>query len=264
MDVPDVLDFGHTLLAGVGAIGSTILYLAGLMPMKGTLYLLDRDRVELSNLNQSPMFYIQHVLKSMFKTEVAGRFLAERGIDVQATNGTWREAGANLLSQSFDVLISLTNEDSAWAELPFQMPPLVLHGTTTSGWGFGAGRHIPKIEDCTLCRMPRPMAEFRGPCAEGEIETFAPSGVARATLPFLSAASASLVLAEFLKLSSASVTQLANDISADFRYGLPAVVTVKRLNDTGCRGCRAAHLPAWHVLGGRGRFSSYSERIAAC
>jgi hypothetical protein len=263
MDVPEVLDLGRTLLAGVGAIGSTILYLADLISVKGYLHLLDRDRVELTNLNRSPMFYVQHVLANMFKTEAATRFLAGRGLDVQATNGTWHEVGADLLGQSFDVLISLTNEDSAWAELPFQMPPLILHGTTTSGWGFGAGRHIPKIEDCTLCRMPRPTVEFRGPCAEGEIETVVPAGAARASLPFLSAASASLLLAEFLKLNCTSVTQLANDISADFRYGLPAVIAVRRVNDPACRGCRASHLPAFHISRGGGRYSSYSEGISA-
>ena len=32
-----------------------------------------------------------------------------------------------------------------------------------------AGTPIWCVEDCTLCRMPRPTTEFRGPCAQGEV-----------------------------------------------------------------------------------------------
>lgn len=121
--------------------------------------------------------------------------------------------------------VSLTNEDGAWAAVPFQLPPVVLHGTTTSGWGFSAGRHIPRQEDCTLCRLPRPIAEFRGPCAEGEIGAEPTGPPVRASLPFLSAASAALVLAEMLKLcvggksatDAATILHLPNDTAADLR-----------------------------------------------
>lgn len=253
------VDFGQTLLAGVGAIGSALVYLLDMMRLQGQLTLLDRDRVELSNLNRSPLFDVSHVLADNLKTEVSARYLERHDLELRLINGTWHEHAARIVSEPYDVWISFTNEDGAWAEVPFQLPPVVLHGTTTSGWGFSAGRHIPRREDCTLCRMPRPAAEFRGPCAEGEIEPVEVSAPVRASLPFLSAASAALVLAELVKLSSPASIRLPNDVSADLRYGLPALMSLTRLSNPVCRGCRASFSTRWADRGGRGRYRSYSE-----
>jgi hypothetical protein len=253
------VDFGQTLIAGVGAIGSALVYLLDMTKLRGQLALLDRDRVELSNLNRSPLFDVSHVLAGDLKTAVSARYLERHDLELSLIDGTWHEHSARIVGESYDVWISFTNEDGAWAEVPFQLPPVVLHGTTTSGWGFSAGRHIPRREDCTLCRMPRPAAEFRGPCAEGEIEPAEANMPVRASLPFLSAASASLVLAELVKLSSPVSVHLPNDVSADLRYGLPALVSLTRLTNPLCRGCRAAFSARWPVRGGRGRYRSYSE-----
>lgn len=257
--MPGTLDFGRILLAGVGAIGSALVYLLDMMKLQGQLTLLDRDRIELSNLNRSPLFDISHVLADELKTVVAARYLARHRLETRVVNGTWHEHAGRIASEHYDVWISFTNEDGAWAEVPFQLPPVVLHGTTTSGWGFGAGRHIPRRDDCTLCRMPRPEAEFRGLCAEGEIEAEAAAEPKRASLPFLSAASASLMLAELVKLSSPEVVRLPNDVAADLRYGLPAVMSLTRLASHACRGCRATTSKLWESRGGRGRYRPYSE-----
>lgn len=256
--VPSTLHFGNTLLAGVGAIGSSFLYLADLMNLRGLLTMLDRDRVEASNLNRSPMFQVWHVLADSDKTLAASSYLASQGLSIKTMIGTWHEYGSRLSEMPFDVWISLTNEDAAWAEVPYLLPPVVLHGTTTSGWGMGAGRHIPRVEDCTMCRLPRPAAVFRGPCAEGNINPDELKPPVQASLPFLSTAAASLLLAEFLKLGSPSLAKLSNEVSVDFRYGLPAVIALTRLKNQDCRGCNASNSQLWPMRGGRGRYSNYS------
>ena len=248
------LDFGRTLLAGVGAIGSAFLYLVDMLPLHGELTLLDRDTVEASNLNRSPLFIVHHAVSRAEKTQAARDYLSHHGIAIRAMTGTWHEHGADLSQHPFDVWISLTNEDGAWAEVPFYLPPVVLQATTTSGWGMGAGRHIPRLEDCTLCRLPRPEVRFRGPCAEGDISTEEESTPVRAALPFLSTGAAALLLAEYLKLGATSITGTPNEVSADLRYGLPAVVSVRRSHNRACRGCAALQSDLWSKLGGRGRF----------
>lgn len=115
------------------------------------------------------------------------------------------------------------------------------------------------------------MAEFRGPCAEGDIAPRETSQPVRASLPFLSAASAALVLAEMMKLSlceggyswSGEVLSLPNDVAADLRFGLPAVIALKRITNPTCRGCCAANSPAWEAWGGRGRYRLLSAARAA-
>lgn len=262
LPVPATLDLGNTLLAGVGAIGSALVYIADFLQLSGRLTLLDRDLIETSNLNRSPLFTAAHASEHAEKTLAAGAYLTSQAVEARTITGTWHEHRAQLAEEQFDLWVSLTNEDGAWASVPFQLPPVVLHGTTTSGWGFGAGRHIPRLEDCTLCRLPRPAAAFRGPCAQGEVAEVEMGPPVRASLPFLSAASAAVVLAEMLKLSltlnahslADVVTNLPNDVAADLRYGLPAVVALKRVASSNCRGCKAVRYPTWETKGGSGKY----------
>jgi hypothetical protein len=263
------LDVGRTLLAGVGAIGSALIYLMDFMNLRGEFMFLDRDRVETSNLNRSPLFNVLHAAENWEKTRIAADYLSRHDIKVSVRNGTWQEHAAQVSREPFDQWISLTNEDGAWATVPYFLPPVVLHGTTTSGWGFGAGRHLPRREDCTLCRMPRPEIKFRGVCAQGEISKGDDNTQpATASLPFLSAASAALLLTEIIKLDVSlsqpnlanSIAESSNEIAADLRFGLFAVTTLKRLHNESCSGCRASALEKWIELGGRSRYRFLSER----
>ena len=139
-----------------------------------------------------------------------------------------------------------------------QLPPIVLHGTTTSGWGAAFGRHIPRVEDCTACRLPRPKAEFRGPCAQGQIGLADQGEPVHASLPFLSSVSAALVATELLKLNLPGIKCLPNSVCVDFRMGLPAVVAVSYGATAGCSGCSIAELPLWMSRGGRSRYAALS------
>jgi len=163
-----------------------------------------------------------------------------------------------LSREPFDAWVSLTNEHGAWAEVPFQLPPVVLHGTTTSGWGIAFGRHIPRVEDCTACRLPQPHAEFRGPCAEARIDLSAEGQGYRASLPFLSTASAALIAAELLKLRVPAASSLPNAVYADFRNGLPAVVARRLKANPQCRGCQTLAYPLWLQRGGRSQYANLS------
>jgi hypothetical protein len=261
--IPPALDVGRLLIAGVGAIGSALVYIASMMNLQGHITLFDRDAVDATNLNRSPLFTVLHAFEEATKTSVAKQLLDGAGCEglcVEGIDGVWRDHVGRFGEAGFDVWVSTTNEDGAWASVPFQLPPVVVHGTTTSGWGFAAGRHIPRIEDCTLCRMPRPEAEFRGPCAEGQLvpNAVVPGAVAPvdapvASLPFLSTASAALVLGTVMQLDKPGATELPNEVSVDLSVGLPAVITLKRGPTESCRGCKAMRSDAWANRGGRGR-----------
>lgn len=259
--IPASLDLGNLLLAGVGAIGSAILYILATMPIAGRLTLLDHDTVNPSNLNRSPLFNVNHAINGQKKVEACAEYMAPYGIDMDVVSGTWHEHALSLSKRAYDVWISLTNEDGAWAEMPFQMPPIVLHGTTTSGWGLGFGRHIPRLEDCTRCRMPHPEAVFRGPCAEGEIDTSEDELPIRASLPFLSVAAAALVVAELQKLHYRELPTLPNMAAADLRKGLPTIIAATLLSNDDCPGCRANSGPIWEKYGGRGRYFYHSHSL---
>lgn len=260
--VPETLFLGRVLLAGVGAIGSALVYLSDQMTADGHVTFLDRDAVDVTNLNRSPLFTVMDAFRETPKTNLAVEYLERRGmVTTDKRDGLWREHASSLSAEQFDIWISLTNEDGAWAALPFELPPVVLHGTTTSGWGFGVGRHIPRVEDCTLCRMPRPETEFRGPCAEGVIVPPSPEiEEVRASLPFLSTASAALILANLLQLQTGdpTVSELPNDVSADLQVGMPAIIALNRRSTAECGGCRALRTKTWITRGGRSRYARLS------
>jgi hypothetical protein len=257
--VPEITDLGNLLLAGVGAIGSALIYILSLSLIRGRITLLDRDCIDTTNLNRSPLFTARDAALGLLKTVAGQTFLNGTGLRITRVDGTWREHGAAVSQQPFDVWVSLTNEDGAWAEIPFQLPPVVIHGTTTSGWGICAGRHLPRVDDCTACRLPRPMAEFRGPCAEGDVSDAPRQQPVRASLPFLSTAAAALVASELLKLQEGGVTSgLPNHVSADLAFGLPTIVGLRLTSNPTCRGCQMSRLPLWTDRGGRSRYAQLS------
>lgn len=55
----------------VGAIGSALLYIADFMCLEEHLKLLDRDHIELSDLNRSPLSTIGHGIDHEEKTVAA-------------------------------------------------------------------------------------------------------------------------------------------------------------------------------------------------
>jgi ThiF family len=259
--VPGSPDIGRVLLAGAGAIGSALLYILLLDELAGEVTVLDRDSVDTTNLNRSPLFTAEDAAVGRHKVDVALAAVARRGRRATPVYGRWREHAEALSREPFDVWVSLTNEEGAWSAVPFQLPPVVLHGTTTSEWGVAAGRHIPRREDCTLCRLPRPQAEFRGPCGDGTIaEVAEPDTAPRTSLPFLSTVAAALVAAELIKLPLRGAASQPNCVQADCRYGLPAVIAVRRGSSPACNGCKIASLPLWSERGGRGRYAHLSEQ----
>ena len=250
---------GEVLVAGVGAIGSALIYVLGLIGASGDLTVLDRDSVETSNLNRSPLFTALHAATSPRKVDVAFESLQQLGIGAKRIHGTWREKGDEIARYPFDVWVSLTNEDGAWAEVPYQLPPTVIHGTTTSGWGIAFGRHIPGIEDCTACRLPRPHAEFRGPCSEGAVSEGIGLEPTRASLPFLSTIPAALLAAELLKLNYPQISGTPNSVQADFRFGVPSLISLHLGRSRTCGACQIWNNNLWSVRGGRSRLASLSQ-----
>jgi hypothetical protein len=224
--------------AGLGAIGSAFVYLLDLTPARGVIGLLDHDVVETSNLNRSPLFSATHVIGRRGKIDAAAAHLDDKQWTIERYAGRWRDHWPAVRRAGYDVWIALVNEDAAWAEMPFQCPPVIIHGTTTHGWGFGMGRHVPGRDDCTLCRMPQPAAVFRGPCAEGDVAPAHEPPVV-ASLPFLSSAAAALVFADLLAGRLYPDVERSNDVAADLRFGFPAVVSSTRRATSTCRGCRA-------------------------
>jgi len=73
------------LLAGVGAVGSALLYIACMTPLVAHWTLLDRDRTEVSNLNRSPLFTVPDI--GARKTKATQEYLAKCGYASNVLDG---------------------------------------------------------------------------------------------------------------------------------------------------------------------------------
>lgn len=153
----------------------------------------------------------------------------------------------------------LTNEDGAWAEVPFQLLRLFSMAPQRVA-GASHSADIFRVWKIALhAGFPGPQRSSAVPCAEGDLPVAESEQPARASLPFLSTAAAALVAAELLKLHQGSSGSLPNAVSADFAFGLPTVIALSRHSTLGYYGCQMAKLPLWSLRGGRSRYAALSS-----
>ena len=204
--VPSAVDLGTVELAGVGSIGSALLYVLDMLPVQAELALIDHDIVEFENLNRSPIFTAADAdAGDRTKVAVGERYLAAHdGISVQAfpeRYGT-TEAQDSLYP---DIVLPEVDDDRAREDIQYSRPPLMIE-TTTNGTAVNVRRQIPIQEACLLCHFPPDETSYSPACAmadldaqgatdEGEAE--ADSG--DAALPFVSCLAGILLAGELVK-----------------------------------------------------------------
>lgn len=197
-------DFGTLHQIGCGAVGSSLDFFLSLTDWRGTLHLIDFDVVDMTNCNRSLSFSAIDAQSKSKKVDVCSRVLESTEFKPEAFNGDYSEFvdEKGFLNTVPDLILSLANERNVWAGIQHNLPPIVLHSTTTENWGLNFGRHIPKKEWCIMCRFSREIDhEFEAECAEGTIRNQnGDSDRILGVLPFLSPAGAVLVLAEMAKM----------------------------------------------------------------
>ena len=199
--------FGHVHQPGCGAVGSSFNYLLALTEWSGSIDLIDFDNIDYSNCNRSLPFTAYQAADKMPKVEAC--------IDILNFNpriscrkflcdySHYIEQG-NFLKPPPDLILCLANQKNIWGVIQNNLPPIVLHATTTTNWGINFGRHIPKKEWCIFCRFSdevKRLDQFTPVCGKGtmveENDTLPILGV----LPFLSPMSAILLLTEMAKMA---------------------------------------------------------------
>jgi hypothetical protein len=223
--LPSSIDFGTVQLVGVGSVGSAAVRFLHRLPVTGTIQLVDHDKVELVNLNRSPLFMADHALNGMTKVEVAKEFLDRADLEVSAHDISYKEFESQDTGQP-DVLLPLANEQSVRSDIQHNRPPLMLHATT-SGADVTVRRNIPFDEACLLCHFPPDSPEIDAPCASGPVSTDKEESSednADAALPFASFLAGCFVAAELAKLPLDTYPTTEN------------IARVQTLVDIGARG----------------------------
>jgi len=230
-------DFGRICQIGCGAVGSSLNFLLSLTDWKGEITLIDYDSVDYPNCSSSLSFNEHDAVNKKKKIEVCQNILQTKNLTKITFDGSFSDyvSKGKYLDNPPDLILCLANEKNVWADIQYNFPPIVFHATTTQNWGINFGRHIPKKEWCIMCRFSNEIDhKFTPPCGEGVInlqddKTKQILGV----LPFLSPASAVLVLAEMAKISLVNYPINKNFI--DFSLSPPSGISLQmRKMRTGC------------------------------
>lgn len=257
-EMPTHIDLGRTQMIGVGSVGSAVLYFLKMLPVVGSLTLIDHDIVKIENLNRSPLFGISS--SGQNKSDVGRNYLLDvQGLDVQSYPIKYsefiRRHGRQL--NSVDLLLSLANEDHVRWTIENNEPPLMIYGTTTRDWGLNFGRHIPLQEDCLVCRYPEDGQEVQLVCAEGQIETQAQQQI-DAALPFLSVLAAALVVSEVIGLQLKGYPFHENFAFIDLKNKLERVIKYNRRPKPNCLCSQRTH-PIFEHFNGKTKFAGLSR-----
>lgn len=201
--VTDVPEFGRIYQIGCGAVGSSLDFLLSLTNWKASIQLIDDDKVDFTNCNRSMAFGALEAYAGRRKVDVCADILNSSHFSSDIFNGKYNDfvRTGRCIDSPPDIILCLANEDAIWSTIQNNLPPFVLHATTTPNWGLNFGRHIPKKEWCILCRFSNDIKHsFTPVCGEGILESNDRAESIQGVLPFLSPAASVLILAEMAKM----------------------------------------------------------------
>lgn len=199
---------GRILMVGAGSVGSSAAYCMRLAGLKGYLTVLDKDCVKIENLNRSPIFGCAGL--GLSKAEATSRFLRGSSLECEPLPMWWNEfiTEWDRATNPFDVWLPLANEFGVRYAMQQNVPPLMIHASTTANWGVNHARHIPTSDDCLADRFPAQATEKDLACATGEVAV--QDVTVDAALPFCSFFAGLLVAADLVRGNLPGYPQVAN------------------------------------------------------
>ena len=255
-------NLGRILQVGAGAVGSNIIYFLGLMGAWADLILVDHDAVKIENLDRSLLFGLLDASpREEPKVEAAVRATESfPALRIHPIRSKWAEyAQSRYRMGDFDLALALANEDEVWPAMAEAVLPLTLQATTDAGWGVAFGAHTPGTGYCLQCRFPRDAHVPTTICAEGPVEVESAPGdtkTVHASLPFQSAAAASLLAVEIDKLPLDPIARAPNYVEGRLD-GIEHVVSLRRPPARDCSVCRDFREDLWTAKYGSTLFAQH-------
>lgn len=235
---PESRDVGRVLMVGAGSIGSAAVYALRTMGVVMDLTIVDHDEVKVENFNRSPIFGKSNY--QLNKAKAVAMYLDGSSIRANDFGGPWNDFIKNegALKNRFDIWLPLANEQNVRWAMQNNIPPLMIHASTTQNWGVNYGRHIPIKEDCLVDRFPAVSIDEYLDCSFGEVKV--QEAVIDAALPFLSFFGGLLVAADLVRLGLDNYPHLPNFALVDFGGTLNQIQRFSKKPRVGCL-CQTQH-----------------------
>jgi len=232
------------LMVGAGSVGSAGAYFLPRLGFIGHADVVDLDKVEIENLDRSPLFVVEH--DGQAKATVVADHLNLHGVSATGHAVTWnafvQENPAIL--RKHDAWLALANEHGVRGSMQSNYPPTTLQASTGRNWGIQFGRHVPFVDDCQLDRFPE---EPTGPliCADGPVKLASGKQI-DAALPFSSFTAGLFVAAAVAKLAIGEHLRGDNMALLSFEPTFN-VMTMSRRAAATC-ACRKMVRPIWERI----------------
>ena len=209
-------EIGRLLMVGAGSVGSSAAYCMRMAGVTGEVTILDHDVVKIPNFNRSPIFGRQTL--GLNKSDATAAHLAESGLRATARPVWWNDyiMKQERRTMPFDVWLPLANEFGVRLSIQNNVPPAMIHASTTANWGVNHARHLPGTDDCLADRFPDEAGAANLACATGD--AIVHEEQIDAALPFCSLFAGLLVTAELLRLQLPDYPQVPNFALFDW-YG---------------------------------------------
>lgn len=236
----ETLNVGRVLVVGAGAVGSCLTYWLELFGCAGDWVVVDKDEVEMHNLNRSLLFTAVDAGwpdgTPQNKCDVIARALS-----IVTPVHEWYDEFAAHDQSEFDVVLCLANERGVRHTLSCRNYSVLLHATTGTNWLSQLHRHIPGVDDCAFCRVGE-IVPVKFGCSTGEVVSSSGER-SDAALPFLSASSG-LMLATLLQRLQAGVlaSMNVNEWRWDFDSLYKLAGRAKHACSEGCSRVSAASI----------------------
>lgn len=229
---PQSVEIGRILMVGAGSVASAAAYCMRFARLAGNITIVDRDVIKIENFNRSPIFGHQYF--GLHKSEAVAHFLKGSLLAVTPHVLWWDEfvRQSNRKNFEFDVWLPLANDFGVRFSIQNNLPPLVIHASTSTNWGVNHGRHIPGRDDCLADRFPSDTKAADLACATGEVVT--EKGAVDAALPFTSLFAGLLITADLVRAQLPGYPQVPNFAFLDWYGPFDAIQAWNRARRTGC------------------------------
>jgi hypothetical protein len=214
-------NLGRMLMVGAGSVGSAAAYCLRALNASGDLMIVENDIVKIENFNRSPIFG-KHCF-AVNKAEAVAMSLGNSNINVQSFPGWWDDfiKAHGRKPHAYDIWFPLANEFGVRWSMQNNVPPLMVHASTTANWGVNHARHIPSKDDCLADRFPESVQKESLECSTSTIAM--PEAAVDAALPFLSLFGGLLIAAELARLQIDGYPHAPNFAHIDFGGSLDHV-----------------------------------------
>lgn len=254
---------GKTWLVGAGMVGSSLAYFLRRFPIRGELHIIDHDVVAIHNLNRSPVFRVGHV--GTRKASLLAGYLRHTDLQPVGHSCLFQEFVEQnpRLANGVDLILPEANQYKVRVQIQHQVPPLMIHATTSRNGGVVVGYHRPVADDCLACRFPDDAEQPDMACGALRSPIVDSQESQDIALPYQATLAAAMLTGQIIQAAGANFPATRNYALLDTLGPVRRILTAFRRKAGGCSYCQVQTSELHEVMNGGTLFAHHWKPLVA-